>query len=252
MPNYKIMFSNIGYAKGINGYLHQHIVNANRYFYCSPAVQQKVLHQLKMLIKKEAPDICCLVEIDQGSVHSGYHNQLETLFDNQYPFHNIASKYGEKGLLRKMPLHKGKCNAFLAKQDFPFERLYFSRGGKRLVYHLTLPDEVHLFFAHFSLREKMRAQQFKELSRLVAAVSGEVIILGDFNILKGLEELAPLMQHRPLVLLNREEEHTFTFHRSRLLLDLCLCSPSLVKNASLRVIEQPFSDHAALMLELQL
>jgi endonuclease/exonuclease/phosphatase family metal-dependent hydrolase len=250
MHPYKIMFSNIGYAKGINGYLHQHILNANRYFYCSKNVQQKSLQQLKALITRENPDLCCLVEVDNGSLHSSYHNQLETLCDYTYRFHDIANKYGETSPLRYLPLHKGKCNAFLAKQDFPFRRLYFAHGAKRLLYHIRLHESINLFFAHFSLQEKVRAKQFQELAALIHETGGDTIILGDFNILKGFKELTPLLQAQPLTLMNREAEHTFTFHRTRLTLDLCLCSESLASKASLKIIEQPFSDHAALLLEI--
>lgn len=252
MTSYKIMFSNIGYAKGINGYLHQHILNANRYFYCSRNVQQKVLQQLKSLINREAPDVCCLVEVDEGSIHSGYHNQLEALCDQHYRFHDIASKYGEHGLLRHLPLHRGKCNGFIAKQPFPFQRLYFSHGAKRLIYHIRLAETIHLFFAHFSLQEKIRAKQFSELASLVRNMTGDIIILGDFNIMKGFKELAPLLHQTSLILLNREAENTFRFHRQQRVLDLCICSEKLAKNAVLTVLEQTFSDHKALLLEVLL
>ena len=57
--SYKIFFSNIGYAKGIDGSLRQHISMAGRHFYCSLPVQEQVLAQVKALIDAEQPDLCC-------------------------------------------------------------------------------------------------------------------------------------------------------------------------------------------------
>ncbi len=254
MHHLSILFSNIGYAKGINGYLSQHILNANRHFYCSKTVQHKSLHQLKTLINRENPDICCLVEVEKGSLHSSYYNQIESLTDQHYTFYDIANKYGKHSLLRHFSLYQGRCNAFLAKHPLPFERHYLTHGAKRLLYHLRPYDGLHIFFGHFSLQEKVRKKQFDELAILTtqARNTGEVIILGDFNILTGPTELSPLLEHTSLHLLNRETEHTFTFHRRKLMLDLCLCSPAIASHSALRIIKQPFSDHDALLLEIAL
>ncbi len=247
---YKILFTNIGYAKGIDGSLKQHISRFGRHFYCKLPVQEQVLAQLKSIIALEKPDLCCIVEIDQGSIHSGYYNQLHALVDDDYKHHDIAGKYGETSILNRMMLHKGKSNAFLAARDYPFERLYFTHGTKRLIYHVSLPDDLHVFFAHFSLQKDVRARQFHEMHEIVKRISGKVVILADFNIMQGFAELRPLLRDTDLELISREDEHTFTFHRRKLALDLCLCSASLAPNANVRVIGQNFSDHAALMVEI--
>ena len=75
----KILFSNIGYAKGIDGTLWQHLSRAGRYLYCRVPTQTLVLGQLKAIIDLEQPDLCCFVEIDSGSLHSAYVNQLKLL-----------------------------------------------------------------------------------------------------------------------------------------------------------------------------
>jgi hypothetical protein len=78
---------------------------------------------------------------------------------------------------------------------------------------------------------------------------GEVIFLGDFNILSGLEEITPLLDHGRFVLLNQQDIPTFFFHKRKLVLDLCVCSRTIGKKAVLKVIPQPYSDHAALILQ---
>lgn len=246
----KILFSNIGYAKGIDGSLWQHISRFGRHFYCELPVQEQVIGQIKNIIRAESPDLCCFVEIDQGSFHSGGYNQMKALVDEEYHFYDAADKYGENSTLGKMPVFSGKSNGFLSKEKVAFERLYFSRGAKRLIYRINLNTGVVLLFAHFSLQYKVRMLQFEEIKALVKSIDGEVIILADFNIMQGFSEVQSLLQETGLVLLNREDEHTFTFHTRRLTLDLCLCSPGLAARTNLRIIPQPYSDHAALLLSV--
>lgn len=246
----KILFSNIGYAKGIDGSLWQHVVMSGRHFYCPVPVQQQVLNQMRAIIDDTQPDICCFVEVDSGSFHSAGLNHIEALKDEAYRFHDISAKYGEDNALRNFWFHRGKSNGFIARAEFPFERLYFKNGTKRLVYKIGLADGITLYFAHFSLNRQTRLHQFNEIKALVG-VPGEVIILADFNIMAGFSELKPLIDDGNLRLLNDEAEPTFRFHTRQRTLDLCLCSASLADRLSLRVIPQPFSDHAALLVELQ-
>lgn len=244
----KILFSNIGYAKGFDGGLRQQLLLAHRHFYCPPSVQQAALDQLKAIMQAEQPELCCLLEIDSGSFHSGRLNQMGYLLDSEYAHHDIADKYGAQSYLGRMPLHKGKSNGFLAKREISFERIYFKVGNKRLVYRLQLKPGLCLYFAHFSLNHTVRQAQLLEARGWLLAEKGQVILLGDFNVLRGLGELKPLLAGTNLKLLNNEAETTFTFHKRKLLLDICIASPDLA--ASLRVIPQVFSDHSALLLHL--
>ena len=246
---FKILFSNLGYARGIDGSLSQHIGRIHRHFYTGVMQQQEVLSQFKNIITDEKPDLCCLVEIDSGSWNTGYFNQINHLLDDEYAVHDIAGKYGEDSMLAQMPFFKGKCNAFLSKTELPHQKLYFKHGSKRLIYDVTLPGDIHLFFAHFSLQAKVRARQLDEIHNLVKNCGEGVIILADFNILQGFEELQPLLQGMNLRVLNSEEDYTFMLGNSRWTLDLCVCSQSLAPRLNLRVIPQPFSDHAALLVE---
>lgn len=246
----KILFSNIGYAKGIDGSLWQHFWRMPRHIYCPIPMQQQVLGQLKNIIREEQPDICCFVEIDEGSFQSGGLNQMSVLMDEEYHFHDMADKYGVGNLLSRIPFHKGKNNGFMARKPVDFERLYFDFGSKRLLYRVSLPGDIQLFFGHFSLNRRIRLRQFQVLNRLVKEAPGKVIVMADFNIMSGFSELATIIDGTDLKILNREEEHTFTFHRRQLALDVCLCSEGLVHGISMKIIPQPFSDHAALLVEI--
>lgn len=248
---YRILFSNIGYARGIDGTIRSHIDNFGRHFYCDAPAQMRILGQIKEVIDRESPDLCCFVEIDQGSHQTAGLNQIEGLLDSHYRYHDIADKYGDRNRLSRMPLHRGKSNAFLSRQDVGFRRLYFKKGNKRLIYRLALPEGIDLYFAHFSLWGPTRKAQLQQVRDMIEKRGRDSIVLADFNIMKGFGELAPLMENGGLHLFNREEEHTFTFHKTRKTLDLCLCSQTLAEKARLKLIPQPFSDHAALLLELK-
>ena len=249
--SYRVLFSNIGYAKGIDGSLRHHVGFFGRHFYCQLPVQEQVLAQLKAIIDAGEPDLCCFVEIDSGSLHTARFNQIEALVDTEYHFYDIADKYGHESWLGRMPFHQGKSNAFLARRDISFERLYFTHGTKRLIYHLSLPGDISLLFAHFSLRGEIRVRQFEEMRLLLQKIPGEIMILADFNILKGFNELDPWIQSSGLCILNREDDHTFTFHQRKLALDLCICSQDLARRSTLKIIPQPFSDHAALLVNIE-
>ena len=246
----KILFSNIGYAKGIDGTLWQHISRAGRHLYCDVPTQMLSLGQLKAIIDLEQPDLCCLVEIEQGSFHSAYMNQINALMDDDYVYFDIANKYGKNDWRQYMPFSRGRSNAFLSKQELQFERLYFSHGTKRLVYKVVLPNGVHVFFAHFSLDSAVRTRQFTEVRSLIEQCGGEAILLADFNIFYGFSELDPLLKGSDLCIASKEDQVTFTFHTYQLALDLCICTKSLQERLVLKVIDQPFSDHQALLIEI--
>jgi endonuclease/exonuclease/phosphatase family metal-dependent hydrolase len=250
MSSYKILFSNLGYARGISGRLSEHIRYAHRHFYCPPSIQRQSLDQLKQLIKEVGPDLCCFVEIDQGSFGPARFNQLKHLVSENHAFSDIENKYAPDSLLRSLTATSGKSNAFISRKKYDFEKIYFTCGFKRLVYKIKVTEDITLFFAHFSLKKSVRTRQLLEARDLMRREEGEVIFLGDFNILSGLQEIEPLLDEGRFTLLNQPDVPTFFFHKHELVLDLCVCSLPIGKNASLKVLPQSYSDHAALILEV--
>jgi endonuclease/exonuclease/phosphatase family metal-dependent hydrolase len=243
--------SNLGYLRGIDGSLAHHLRFAHRHIYCSVGTQKRALKQLSNRLDKEDPDICCFVEIEKGSGGLSNFNQLAALTNERYSFYDIENKYGQTSWLRSLPFSRGKSNGFLAKHTLQYEKLYFTHGTKRLMYKITLPNHITLFFAHFSLKKNIRESQLLQVRQLMRDTSGESIFLGDFNILSGFQELVPLLHHSNLRLLNEESTPTFTLHRIRKALDLCICTESLVPRIDLKIIAQPYSDHAALLVEIR-
>lgn len=245
-----IFMGNLGYLRGINGLLAEHIRYAYRHIYCPRNIQEICLQQVIHIIEREAPDICCFVEIDRGSGSKDSFNQLEALASELYPFFDIENKYGPVSRLRALPFSRGKSNGFLAKQPYHFEKIFFTHGTKRLIYKIDVAPDITLFFAHFSLKKSVRSAQLLQVRELLRETPGEIILLGDFNIHSGFGELAPLMHENNLVLLNREDESTFRFHNMQLPLDLCICTQAIAARAQLKIIPQPYSDHEALLLTI--
>lgn len=246
----KILFSNIGYARGIDGSLQHHLIRAGTHLYTPLKQQKEVLTQFRDLVDKHQPDICCLVEVDRGSPHSGFFNQIQSLVCDTYCHYDIADKYGKQRPTRFLPFHWGKSNGFIANMPLTSRKHYFPCGTKRLVYELLIPNHITLFFAHFSLKKMVRKEQFAFMRALAEKAMGDVVILGDFNIHHGVDELQSLVHGNFLQLLNQPGETTFTFHRKKMMLDICLCSPEIAKRSTLKVLPQPYSDHAALLLDV--
>jgi hypothetical protein len=245
--NKVILMSNLGYLRGINGCLADHMRYAHRHFYCAPKVREASEAMLTDIIQQEQPDLCCFVEIEHAPGSAV--NPLRSL-GGHYPFFDVENKYGPASRLRTMPGMRGKSNGFLAKEKMPYEKIFFTHGTKRLIYKIQIAPDVSVFFAHFSLKKAVRMEQLKQIRELVAQTPGEIIVLGDFNIHTGFGELKPLLHDNHLVLLNREDEPTFTFHKKRLPLDLCICSQGIASRSELRIIPQPYSDHDALLLKI--
>jgi hypothetical protein len=242
--------SNIGYARGFNGCLKQQIFHSYRHIYCPISVQQEVLLELKGIIKVEKPDLGCLIEIDKGSFNSSFFNQIEHILDDNYPYFDIENKYKEIGYLRKFPIFSGKCNAFFSKTNIPYRKLFFSNGTKKLIYRIELTKNLTLFFSHFSLSKKVRQKQYQEIKALVKTEAGEVLIMGDFNAFQGFRELSSLLDDTNLKVINDELVPTFTFYQSKYAIDLCIASSSLIPRLNLKIIDQTFSDHSALLLTI--
>lgn len=246
MTQYKILLSNLGYLRDVDGTAASHLAKSWRHVYCPLSVQYRSLAALRTIISEHNPDLICLLEIDTGSLTSGGLNQF-ALLSHDYPCHDVASKYDANSYLQRWSVTKGKSSAFLAKACHAFERIYFTSGTKRLVYRVEVSDSLAVFFTHLSLKEAVRRQQLRELKVLIEREARDVVVLGDFNILAGLGELDELTDGGRIRLMNDPTASTFQLFKKRYLLDVCLMSQNIGKNARVSVIPQSFSDHDAIL-----
>jgi endonuclease/exonuclease/phosphatase family metal-dependent hydrolase len=249
MAPFRILFSNLGYARHIDGSLRQHVRGLARHVSCAHDIQQGALEQLRTLMHAHQVDLACLAEIDAGSSNNRYFDQMHFLRDGTYAYAHATNKYGTGRGLDTAALSRGKSNGWLARAPVHFECRYLSEGTKRLVYALYPEGCPPILFGHFSLRAPTRRAQFAEVAAWLPEVGEDVIVLGDFNNYRGLGELSPLMEGGGLNLVGGGREATFKFARYRAAVDLCLASERLLSGLHVRVLPQSFSDHEALLIE---
>jgi endonuclease/exonuclease/phosphatase family metal-dependent hydrolase len=211
-----------------------------RFFFLTRRVQKRVLENLKEIIKKEKPDLICLIEIKKGK-------QIAELINEKYSFYDIKTKYGRKSFLRKLPFFHNRSNAFISKNKLSYKERFLVHGTKKLMYEITLPNNTKLILAHFSLKKKMRRKQFKEIYKKYAD-EGSKIICGDFNVAGGFSELDYLVDKLDLEVTNKEP--TFPAFAPKRSFDLFLCSKTLKTDA--KVLKTQLSDHLPVMLEMYL
>lgn len=237
---FKILLINLGYCTGINGFFWQYLAKFHRYIFLPKIVERRTLQKFKDVIAQENPDLLCLVEIKKGK-------QIRSLISDEYLFHDVKTKYGEKSLLRKSPFFYNKGNAFIAKEDFAFKLHYLKNGAKKLVYEIILPGRISLLLVHFSLSKNSRRKQLQSIAELPLE-NKKRIICGDFNILSGLGELDVFLQDSGLKIINPRP--TFPAYNPSKFLDLFLVSQDVQARA--RVLDAQISDHLPVVLEISL
>lgn len=242
MKQYKILLSNVGYCTGLNGSYLNYILRCHRYFYRPQKAEKQVLKTLKKIIDQEHPDLCCLIEIED--VHA------KALKNSTYQYVEFDNKYGQKSLLRKLPIFSKKGNGYLAKENYSCEKHFFKNGTKKIIYEIKLDSKISVFMAHFSLNAKTRAKQFKEMKQLVKDTP-DVIICGDFNIFGGFRELKPLLEDKRLRIVNTKNDKTFPAHCPKKVLDIFIVSKNIKVNR-FNVLQDQFSDHLPVILEFKI
>ena len=251
MSSIRILSSNVGYTRGLSGSFSDQVLRAYRHVYTRRSVRSAAVAEIRGLVEATRPHVVGLLEVDRKLASGTTPDRLLSALAQTHPHGDVANKYfaGHGG--RLVPVLGRNCNAFCSTNPLPFERVYLASGMKRLVHKISLTPRLTLFLAHFSLRRAVRRRQFADLRGLVDATPGDHVVMGDFNVFTGFDELDPLLSgSSSLVLLNHHATTTHRFHRTHRVLDLCLCSRRLRSRTVLDVIDQPFSDHSALLLRI--
>lgn len=246
----RVLLSNVAYGRGLTGSLVDQVLRAYRHLYTRPSVRAGVVEDVRRLVDATRPDVAGFIEVDRRLARGPSLDRLLSVLAPTHPHHDVANKYFEGPGSHRIPFLGRNCNAFCSTRPLEFERVYLPSGIKRLVHKITLAPRLTLFFAHLSLRRTVRLAQIADLRALLEATPGEHVLMGDFNVFSGLDEIAPLLADEHLVLLNDVERTTHRFHRTHRVLDLALASPGLVDRSTLEVHHQPYSDHDALLLHL--
>ena len=243
------MFLNAGYFRGMSGSLSHYALFGYRFLFSSRKSQVLEMSKLKTLLVSENPDICCIAEVDLGSLDNGNVNQIKHLSSTQYKYFNAENKYALDSRLKSNHFFRGKSNGFLSKEDLSFRKVYFENGTKRLVRIITYKD-INIFLVHLSLLKRVRARQLEQLKEFVHGLD-KVVVCGDFNMFHGLPEVEELLKDARLVLVNHPDHKTYPSSRPQHAIDLFMCSKNIAPFANVRVLgEHKFSDHLPVVFEL--
>jgi endonuclease/exonuclease/phosphatase family metal-dependent hydrolase len=249
--SFKLMAYNADYFRGIDGSPLNQVLYGYRYLYCPIAAQTACFKAFQEVVEREKPDLCCLVEVDKGSLNDAYADQIRQLEDEEYPYGEEENKYSPAFRLRENPFFVGKSNGFISEKKYKFEKRYLKHGIKQLVYVIELGQGMTLILVHLTpFSEEVRRKQIQEIKEMAAEFS-DVIICGDFNILDGLKEVKTLFEDSGLVLMNGPDDRTYPTYRPRYFLDLVICSKNIALRGKLRVLTDcRLSDHLPVVFEV--
>lgn len=197
------------------------------------------------------PDIVGLVETDNGSFRTKKQPQPQQLAEAIGHYHNFGVKYKQDGLLRRTPVFSKQGNALLTRD--PAQHLtfhYFDRGFKRLVIELET-EHANLFLVHLSLLRHTRKQQLDRLQQLVRSANKPCIVAGDFNVLRGPQELTGFLAASGLVQANLENHPTYPSWNPSRVLDFVCYTPN-IKLRACTVPNTCLSDHLPLVCDFDM
>ena len=210
-------------------------------------------------LKKYNPDIVGLVEVDTGSIRAKKENKV-TFFKEMLDFegHIERVKYikkGFSGFFRRFPIIKKQANAILSKNKASSVKYHsLTNGTKRVVIEAVFdkPKKFHILLVHLSLGKKARKKQLEQLILMVNSIKEPVILMGDFNIFKGLDEIKPLLESTDLTyFMGKKKAYTQPTIKPTKTLDLILTSNKIKVN-HYEVLDLKYSDHLPVMIEFDI
>lgn len=192
-------------------------------------------------------DVVALQEVDAGSLRTGYINQTE------YLSHRGGFPHWYSQTNRRLG-HLAQVSIGLLSHVRPFRvtehRLPGPPGRGLMVVQLGSSERpLHLLILHLSLGSRARGRQLSYVKGLIERYR-DVVVMGDFNTPLDSEEMCRLLGSTRL---RTPETHinTFPSWRPNRGLDHILVSDT-IEAVDTRVIQQPFSDHLPLAMELRL
>lgn len=207
-------------------------------------------------LKKYNPDIIGLIEVDTGSVRSRKKNTV-TFFKNYLEFRGKAEhtkyiKEGFSGFFGKLPIARKQANAVISKEKIAKIKYHsLNKGTKRIVIEakFDFPKEFTVLLVHLSLGSKARTYQIAEIIKIVNKIEGPVILMGDFNIFKGVDEIKPLLNSTKLnYMMTKKKAYTQPTIKPKKALDLILTSDK-IKVKNYEILGLKYSDHLPVMID---
>ena len=151
------------------------------------------------VLREFAPDVCALNEI-YGNEESRFGNQPRQLSEMLgYPYHAFAraicNKRGEygNGLLSKFPIRATRLIPLVIPEELRSPDARFYEDRVLLIATLDVNGkELTVMACHFGLRNGEKTLAVDTVLKEAAAISGPIVLLGDFNITPNSDHYARL------------------------------------------------------------
>lgn len=243
----RLLVYNIAYGTGAPSSFSHNLLSVHRYL----RPTNRHFARISKFIEKAKADIVGLLEVDTGSVRSGFQNQAEVLARQLLHYPHCSTKYGDGLAGRLVPILRKQGNAILAKREESRGVFHFFPDGfKRLIIELDAGD-FSFFLVHLALSRRARAVQLKHLAELLAERSHPVIVGGDFNVFGGVRELAEFQTKLQLSNPNRLQLPTYPAWEPKHQLDFILCSKE-IQALNFQVPDVHLSDHLPVILDFKI
>ena len=242
----KFLVYNIAYGTGAPKNRLDQVFGLHRYLHTTRRHLEKVID----CIAGREPDVCGLLEVDNGSFRTGYLNQGELIARALHQSVYGAVKYAPGSISRKIPILRRQSNLFLTREKLqPCAFHYLPRGMKRLALEIEV-NGIRFFLLHLSLRRRIRQSQLNTLAELLKPLDRPFIIGGDFNVFAGTEELKNFMKILALQSANAAGRPTFPAWKPEKQLDYILYSRG-IEPVRFEIGSDLASDHLPVMLEFK-
>ena len=254
----RLISYNIEYETGNTGHLYEYL-KLWRYLLTPHFMDEKIAD----FLKQEKPDIVALMEVDLGSIRTRFSNKAE-FFKEYLNFTSCASatKYPTWSwakIFARMPIFRRQGNAIIYKKKFEDVKYHWlHEGAKRLLIQTDIMQGsriITLFLAHLALGKKTRAKQIEEIAALVKEIKTPIILMGDFNTVKGDKELSLFLKktklHKTYRIHKVSDCNTYPSFCPRKHFDYFFVSNSInVKD--FKTLDCKYSDHLPIMLDFNL
>jgi endonuclease/exonuclease/phosphatase family metal-dependent hydrolase len=193
-----------------------------------------------------SPDVIALQEVDTGSLRTQTTGQPQYIAERLPDAYDVcaAQKY-DAPLLPRLPILEHMANALYCTTG-TVKNHYLDNGTKSLVQELQL-DTISIFSVHLArFGKRVRKRQLLELAAF-ADNRDDAVIVGDFNMMTGVDEAAILDDHSTLHI--SSPGNTFPAHKPSYPLDFAVHSPHLAVQC--RQINATISDHTPILVTVE-
>ncbi|SMG31926.1 endonuclease/exonuclease/phosphatase family protein [Dethiosulfovibrio salsuginis] len=203
---------------------------------------------IKSFLQGLSPDLVGLVEADNGSYRQAGICQAKEIAKAVGGESHFVVKYRDN--LSRLPVLKSQGNAVISRvTPLKVNCHDLGRGMKRNALEVEFND-FSMVLVHLSLGKTSREHQIGALKEICTSRKGPLILAGDYNTLKGSDELSPLIE-AGMSTVNKSGIPTFPCRRPRKELDFILVSED-IEPQGFFVPNTYLSDHLPLVCDLKI